>query len=284
MEKKYLTKNAGICYSEILILIVAMFAFSYIYSDSSDAIEEVLGDLKNSENLRKDLIMDQIIEKSLEKQREEQDEIVNNFLEYEENQKSFFEKMIEKFIERLKTPLLGSVSAQDLNPEDFAVHCCEESDGVLCQDYPASDIEQNCDRENIVPVACDNNFNCKSGCCYDSEEGTCSISQRKGCGAGEFDEGDVSCTSSRCQKSCCVLGSGVKFTTEKNCEWWGEMLGVEEEFKPEITTEQECLILVEAEIEGACVFNDGNCRFITGSECYSRGGNFNSQVFTLSSI
>ena len=83
MEKKYLTKNAGICYSEILILIVAMFAFSYIYSDSSDAIEEVLGDLKNSENLRKDLIMDQIIEKSLEKQREEQDEIVNNFLEYE---------------------------------------------------------------------------------------------------------------------------------------------------------------------------------------------------------
>ena len=163
---------------------------------------------------------------------------------------------------------LGKISAEE-DTDDLSLNCClEMGDGAKCQDI-ASTTPEVC-VGTIAPTICDNTFDCKRGCCVDTEEGLCtpnSIAME--CEGGEFYENEENCNIVECQKGCCVLGNNVKFVTEKRCE----KLSLEEGFEKDWNTgtELECLALAASQNEGACILQ-GICSRKTEVDCLSEGG------------
>lgn len=171
--------------------------------------------------------------------------------------------------------LFSSVSAQD----DPILYCCLETniiDGVggeICKDIIAgteSATEPNtC--ENPLPTKCDLVPDCIKGCCI-VPEGLCSPRALQGsCVGGGIWKEEISCLIPECQKGCCVLGNNAEFTPEAHCERLSELQGLDKDFR-DVQTESECLILVARQVEGACVFDTGECRRKTKLDCLNNGG------------
>ena len=174
---------------------------------------------------------------------------------------------------------IGIVSASD---SGYLKCCPVTNDGAICQDVPYTDTE-TCD--NPIPASCDKVADCKIGCCFDESEGLCATNSPKvECeNNGGIWKDSKNCEIEECRKGCCVLGSNVRFTTERECEVAAESRGFEKDFRADITTEYECLALAETQKEGACVIETKNsesgevgntCRFTTEAECLKIGGRF----------
>jgi len=163
---------------------------------------------------------------------------------------------------------IGIVSAEEVN-----WYCCSETnEGAICQDIPSYDLE-TCD--NPIPTKCEQVADCKLGCCIDETEGLCTTkSPKKKCelDSGTWDD-EESCLIKTCQKGCCVLGGNTQFVTEKRCERLSSLYGFEKDFR-DLKTEIECLALSANQSKGACVLDEGACRFGTESECLNMGGKF----------
>jgi len=116
------------------------------------------------------------------------------------------------------------------------------------------------------------------GCCFDSEEGTCSPNSIKvEC---EEDEGDwynsETCNINECEAGCCVLELETKFITRRACEAQAEAAGLVTEFRTNLD-EATCTGLSENLGAGACVIEDeeGNgCKFTIESQCNVLEGEF----------
>lgn len=185
----------------------------------------------------------------------------------------FLENKMRKII--LALLLVFMVSA--VSALDATVHTClETKDGKYCQPYSSSECNANCE-DDCVPMPRENVGACKSGTCYDAVEGICEVgAPRTQCDKynGQwFDSatGNIA----QCKKGCCVAGSQVFFGTEQQCTRQAQVLGVEKDFKPEITNELSCLVLGGGKEEGACVFEgevENTCRFITKVQCLQAGG------------
>ncbi len=164
------------------------------------------------------------------------------------------------------------VSAQGI--EGYA--CCEKTNGGnFCQYVP----EEQCDSGfKTALTQCDKTSFCKSGCCYSSSTGWCNENTPQTICQGQWFD-DNSCNIKECERGCCVLGKNALWTTQRNCQAESLFLGLEQDFRPEINSELECIFLAERDDEGACVVESGletTCVFITRGECVSKTGSENN--------
>lgn len=155
--------------------------------------------------------------------------------------------------------------------------CCEKTeDGHYCQ-FTES---KNCDSDfRTVPTECENVEFCKLGCCYSTKTGWCNENTpRRSCeiSGGKWTE-DQYCNIAECQRGCCVLGRNVFWTTERNCAAEASFHGLQTDFRPDVSSEIECIFLTEKDDEGACVYNsdyEKACKIKTRESCENTGGNF----------
>ena len=114
--------------------------------------------------------------------------------------------------------IFGSVSAQEFDV------CCEKTKersdgtgGAWCQNAPQNECNTNF---KIGPPnkLCDDTTFCKSGYCFDPEEGLCSEGSSEEECESEGGEWDENYDSAKCDEGCCVLGINTQFVTETRCD------------------------------------------------------------------
>jgi len=156
--------------------------------------------------------------------------------------------------------------------------CCEETDsGARCQVVE----EDECMDGFSQFTSCSDTQECRLGCCI-SGLGTCSPNSPKSLcedGGGNWQD-DATCSVPSCEKACCVLGSQAQFVTETECDALSSSFNLEKDFRQEITTELECFLFVNTQLEGACVFEQSGeelCVHRTRQECEQiSGSKFNA--------
>src|SRR3989344_3963512 len=148
-----------------------------------------------------------------------------------------------------------------------ATVCCEKTtSGLFCQDVPA---EQCASDSRSVPSACSSVSYCKPGVCYDSNEGACvSNTPEIVCNANN---GIWSATSPpQCSLGCCILGDQAAFVSLVRCKKLSGFLGLQTNFKKTIDNEVSCILEVQQQDKGACVYEfefAKTCKFTTREEC-----------------
>ncbi len=148
--------------------------------------------------------------------------------------------------------------------------CCERTTaGAWCQNT----LPSNCNPSySQTPSSCDATSFCKLGTCYDSREGVCAEkTSQKSCSesGGTWAEGEPD-NLPQCQSGCCVLGDQAAFTTLTRCKKLTSFYGLSTDFRKNVGTEAECVLLTQAKDEGACVYEvdfTRTCKFTTRSEC-----------------
>lgn len=188
----------------------------------------------------------------------------------------FLLKMINKMIWNEKS----IVSAQDLIQT-----CMKTTDGRTCMGYASAQCAANCE-ESCIPSEPKDIAECEIGTCFDPFEGTCVAgTPKKLCEDGEgewFD--DPNGNIQQCKKGCCLAGNEARFATERECTRTSEILGIAQNFKPEVNSESACLALRAPEIEGACVLGKDSltgknfCKFVTKESCAQLKGDFHENV------
>jgi cytochrome c oxidase subunit IV len=167
-----------------------------------------------------------------------------------------------------------------------ALNCCEKTkNGATCQDIINSNWASECDNSSLqIPTKCEQDANCRVGCCIDNSEGTCiANTPRKTCveGNGTWKEG-ASCNLPECSLGCCMLGENTAFVTDKRCSRLSLLYGFQKQFKSEITAEIGCIALSKVQETGACVLlsadstEKANCKFTSKQECASLTHSANS--------
>ncbi len=162
--------------------------------------------------------------------------------------------------------VIPGVSAAD------ATVCCEKTtSGFYCQDVPADECAPG---EQQVPTACESTSYCKPGVCYNSNDGTCSdntaqITCNNAGGSWSVE------SQAQCELGCCVLGDQASFVTLVRCKQLSGFLGLQTNYNPGISDEVSCVLSVQNQDKGACVFEsefERNCEFTTRSECSATAG------------
>ncbi|MBM3233521.1 hypothetical protein FJZ19_00330 [Candidatus Pacearchaeota archaeon] len=170
--------------------------------------------------------------------------------------------------------------------------CCpEDKYGRLGQDYPSSTCAQECTK-TCLPTKCSELSDYQTGCCYDAEEGTCSVNSPKATCIrqhGSWDESENCNINSvpECRLGCCILGGNTMFVTSRRCEKLSAESGLRTDFRAAVNTEFSCLALGMAQKKGACMLNNGGCKILTGQECSSltgRNNNFYQDILCTSSL
>jgi hypothetical protein len=168
-----------------------------------------------------------------------------------------------------------------------ATYCCEKTtSGLFCQDAPQSQCSNGINPQTGVaflkaPTSCRSTSYCKPGTCYDSYEGTCaSNTPRVVCNGnnGTWAEGSPA----QCDLGCCVLGDQAAFVPLVRCKRLSAFLGVETNYKSDITDEVSCVLSVQNQDKGACVYTvdfEKTCRVLTRAECVGTNSNLSDREF-----
>lgn len=174
----------------------------------------------------------------------------------------------KKIISVLIGVILIVVFMSIVNTENNA--CCERTkDGMWCQDAP----ESECDTDyESVPSSCESTSYCKLGCCYNSDDGTCTPNTpQRVCedNGGKWDNSS-DCDIGQCQKGCCLMGDQAAFVTQVRCKRLSSLYGLETNYRTDITSESECIASASSDVEGACVYTEDyekTCERTTKEEC-----------------
>ena len=152
-----------------------------------------------------------------------------------------------------------SVSAQTV--------CCEKTNsGLYCQNVLSSECSSG---SRQVPTSCESTSFCKGGYCFDSSEGTClDNTPQNVCNAEEgiWSENFPL----QCSLGCCILGDQAAFVTLTRCGKLSSFLGLMTNFDKGIADEVSCVLSVQNQDKGACVYDLGeirDCKFTTRAEC-----------------
>ncbi len=145
--------------------------------------------------------------------------------------------------------------------------CCEKTkDNLYCQNVPANQCQTNVAQ---APTSCDSTSFCSLGTCYDGKEGTCTDNTPKlACNAA----GGVWNQTSppQCSPGCCVLGDQAAFVSLVRCKRLSSLYGLQTNFKKNIQDETQCVLSVQNQDRGACVYDlefARTCKFTTREEC-----------------
>jgi len=157
-------------------------------------------------------------------------------------------------------------------------YCCEKTtDGAWCQNVA----EEYCDDNyRKLATSCESTNFCKQGCCYDSQEGTCTEnSPQSVCEAeGGYWTAQRDCDIEQCAIGCCLMGDQAAFVTQTRCKRLATIYGLETTFRSDISNELTCIASATSSVvKGACVFDtdEGNdCEFTTEKKCSDLGGKF----------
>ncbi|MBU3913440.1 MAG: hypothetical protein KKE50_05095 [Nanoarchaeota archaeon] len=148
--------------------------------------------------------------------------------------------------------------------------CCEKTTyGAWCQNSKTT----SCNSAfRTTPTSCEATSFCKLGCCYNSNEGTCSentpqlvCQQNNGVWADS-----ASCEIPQCDLGCCVLDNQAAFVTLVRCKKLSGFFGLQTNFRTDITSESACIATAQAQDRGACVFEEDftrTCKFTTRDDC-----------------
>jgi len=161
--------------------------------------------------------------------------------------------------------LIGNVNAAEQTV------CCEKTNsGLFCQDVPQSACSPD---SRQVATSCQSTSYCKPGTCYDSNEGTClDNTPQIVCNANEGIWSQEK--PAQCNLGCCVLGDQAAFVTLVRCKRLSGFLGLQTNYNPSITNEVQCILSVQNQEKGACVFDfefEKSCKFTTRAECLGKG-------------
>ena len=123
----------------------------------------------------------------------------------------------------------------------------------------------------MIPVV--SAANATFGCCVDQTQGTYDNNVAQSSCKGKWYE-------SPCNKiagsanGCCVLGRETMQTTELHCQKRAEILGIEKEWKSNLTMQQ-CVELGKEKEIGACVSVSKSCTMVTKQQCTSSNASTN---------
>ena len=202
------------------------------------------------------------------------------------------ENKTAKFIESLASIIfgdIGTVSALEARDVQQSLQTCLLSkDGKSCQEYVASECAGKC-ASACIPSPRKNVAACKLGTCYDAQEGTCQAgSPQNTCTANKgqwFDDPYENIP--QCREGCCIIGDSARFITEQQCTRSATFLGAPKEFRSDIRSEIQCLVLSSVQEEGACVFvkeYERTCKLTTKSQCLQFKGDFYSQLLCSNAV
>ena len=176
------------------------------------------------------------------------------------------------------TFIIGCLTGEIQNVSAEGIRCCLESnDGSMCQEYASGDCGNEC-KDGCIPIECAGIPECDTGCCIDSEGGTCSANSMKAeCEQqGGLWHEDVSCEISECKKGCCVLGTETQFVTARSCKKLSESYGFAYMFKTDLDEmqcyEQSGNLEVGACITGESLNEISKCKFTTRTDCLELTG------------
>ena len=167
---------------------------------------------------------------------------------------------------------IGVVSAQNI----YFNCCVETNNGAICQNVisgVSSSEPGGC--ENPLPTSCEESSMCRLGTCVQGEGLSCAAnSPKQECenNNGVWKSLEIN-EIAECEKGACVLGSNIQLTTKKQCELLSKSSGLEMDFRPGMT-ELDFPGILGILQEGACVLEQGNCRFVTINECDNMNGKF----------
>lgn len=164
--------------------------------------------------------------------------------------------------------------------------CCEKTTyGAWCQ----NNNPENCDPAyRKTPASCDATSYCKSGCCYDSWEGTCmENTPQLVCQKSNGTWADsAECAIPQCNQGCCLLDNQAAFVTLVRCKKLSSFFGLQTNFRTDIKSETACIAIAQAQDRGACVYDEDftkTCKFTTRGECVAMKGKVASNT-TLKNI
>jgi len=170
--------------------------------------------------------------------------------------------------------LISSVYAAEVS------YCCEKtkveldgSGGAWCVNAPKDECDTNFRK---VPTSCEATSYCKLGCCYNSQEGTCSENTpQKVCedNNGTWSGDSANCDIPQCSLGCCLIGDQAAFVTQTRCKKLSSAYGLKTNFRTDIQSEMECILGASSGVKGACIFEEEyerTCLLLTKGECLER--------------
>ncbi len=148
-----------------------------------------------------------------------------------------------------------------------ATVCCEKTkSNLFCQNVPAEECAIGAQQ---APTSCESTSFCKAGYCYDSGEGTCAAktpqivcNNANGTWSETFPP--------QCELGCCILGDQAAFVPLVRCKRLSSFLGLQTNYNKAIKDEVSCVLSVQNQDKGACVYDfefERICKFTTRSEC-----------------
>ncbi len=177
------------------------------------------------------------------------------------------------------TTAIPSVEAAGINDVILKGCCLEMRDGSICQTINMLD-ESRC-KTGLISSVCENVDNCRVGCCYNNEQGSCSFnSPKQQCeqNGGNWSN-NPQCDIQQCQLGCCLLGDQASITTSRECTRLSRELDFQRNFVS-LDADGSCNSRTELNVKGACVKSTGDfsgendCKFTTKEDCLRTSGDF----------
>jgi len=150
--------------------------------------------------------------------------------------------------------------------------CCELTvDQTSCLFVEESECSSGA---NFFPSPCSATTFCSQGCCYNPvTQAFFAGASSQDCDDGMIWDSDPNCNIEGLEEGCCVLEDRVEYVTQGQCELYTPAGTGSVDWRSGLSL-SECTILAHSGDYGACVFSDGDCDFIKGEDCGSRGGEF----------
>ena len=166
--------------------------------------------------------------------------------------------------------LFGVFSVPQVSAAGTQYWCAEKTtSGAWCQNVPLAQVDTNYRR---AQTSCQSTSFCKLGTCVNSNEGSCrpNVPQRV-CqdSNGVWINGPADSVQ-QCRLGCCIVGEQAAFVTETACKGLASLYGVNNDFRPDIRDQTQCVALSNPSAKGACVVDDGfvrDCKVTTKGEC-----------------
>lgn len=169
--------------------------------------------------------------------------------------------------------LISSDSVKVVSASEGLSGCCLETrDGAICQNIPFS--QSNFCTSPLIGTGCDVVDQCRLGCCYSPNTGTCAMRAPKDqclSNGGNWSN-DASCNIPSCQLGCCVMGDQVTLTNSRECTLLSNKFNFEKNFF-QIGQGESCDKYTGLERQGACLTDSGDysgenkCTFTTKKNC-----------------
>lgn len=133
--------------------------------------------------------------------------------------------------------------------------------------------EDECNKSFLfAPTSCEATSYCKSGCCYDGNEGTCmKNTPQKICDKSKGTWSSIAdCSIPQCDLGCCLIGDQAAFVTQARCKKLSSLYGIPISFRKDLGSEIQCISSIRSGVKGACVFEkefERTCLMKTKAEC-----------------